>query len=44
MKYFLFFVLFSFLFNLSAQVKINEYSCSNIAGPTDAYGENEDWF
>ncbi len=43
MKYFLFFALFSSLFNLSAQVKINEYSCSNIAGPTDAYGENEDW-
>ena len=44
MKYFLFLALFSCLFNLSAQVKINEYSCSNIAGPTDAYGENEDWF
>jgi gliding motility-associated-like protein len=43
MKYFLFLALFSSLFNLSAQVKINEYSCSNIAGPTDAYGENEDW-
>ena len=43
MKYFLFFALFSCLFNLSAQLKINEYSCSNIAGPTDAYGENEDW-
>lgn len=44
MKYFLFFALFSSLFNLSAQLKINEYSCSNIAGPQDAYGENEDWF
>ena len=44
MKYFLFLALFSCLFNLSAQLKINEYSCSNIAGPTDAYGENEDWF
>jgi gliding motility-associated-like protein len=43
MKYFLFLAFFSCLFNLSAQVKINEYSCSNIAGPTDAYGENEDW-
>ena len=43
MKYFLFLAFFSSLFNLSAQVKINEYSCSNIAGPTDAYGENEDW-
>lgn len=29
--------------NLSAQIFINEYSCSNITGPTDAYGENEDW-
>ena len=43
MKYFLFFALFSSLFNLSAQLKINEYSCSNIAGPTDAYGQQEDW-
>ena len=43
MKYFIFLAFFSSLFNLSAQVKINEYSCSNIAGPTDAYGENEDW-
>ena len=43
MKYFLFFALFSCLFNLSAQLKINEYSCSNIAGPTDAYGQQEDW-
>ncbi len=29
--------------SLHGQVKINEYSCSNIAGPTDAYGEREDW-
>ncbi len=43
MKYFLFLALFSSLFNLSAQLKINEYSCSNIAGPTDAYGQQEDW-
>ena len=43
MKYFLFLALFSCLFNLSAQLKINEYSCSNIAGPTDAYGQQEDW-
>lgn len=28
---------------LSAQIFINEYSCSNVNGPTDAYGENEDW-
>lgn len=25
------------------QVIINEYSCSNITGITDAYGEHEDW-
>ncbi len=27
----------------SAQVIINEYSCSNISGYTDNFGENEDW-
>ena len=27
----------------TAQLFINEYSCSNMAGPTDAFGENEDW-
>jgi len=27
----------------NAQVVINEYSCSNLNGPTDAYGEREDW-
>jgi gliding motility-associated-like protein len=26
-----------------SQVVINEYSCSNISGPTDAFGEREDW-
>jgi hypothetical protein len=26
-----------------SQVVINEYSCSNISGPTDAYGDREDW-
>jgi len=25
------------------QVVINEYSCSNITGPSDAYGQKEDW-
>lgn len=25
------------------QVVINEYSCSNVNGPTDAFGEREDW-
>jgi len=28
---------------LHAQVVINEFSCSNVTGPTDAYGEREDW-
>lgn len=26
-----------------SQVVINEYSCSNITGPSDAYGQKEDW-
>lgn len=26
-----------------SQVVINEYSCSNVTGPTDGYGEREDW-
>jgi len=26
-----------------SQIVINEYSCSNISGPTDSFGENEDW-
>lgn len=29
--------------NLQAQVVINEYSCSNMTGPTDAFGQREDW-
>ncbi|MEX1002283.1 MAG: CotH kinase family protein [Crocinitomicaceae bacterium] len=33
-------VIFSFA---NAQVIINEYSCSNRNGPTDAYGDREDW-
>ena len=36
----LLFCLPSFVFS---QVVINEYSCSNVSGPTDAYGEREDW-
>lgn len=28
---------------VNAQVIINEYSCSNENGPTDAYGDNVDW-
>lgn len=41
----LLFSIFSFLFSLFSlsQVIINEYSCSNISGITDAYGEREDW-
>lgn len=35
-----FMLLFSGAFS---QVVINEYSCSNINGPTDAFGEREDW-
>lgn len=32
------------LFNIAnSQVVINEYSCSNISGPVDAFGEYEDW-
>lgn len=30
-------------FSLKAQIVINEYSCSNVNGITDAYGEREDW-
>ncbi|NVK66480.1 MAG: CotH kinase family protein [Flavobacteriales bacterium] len=29
--------------NTSAQIVINEYSCSNMNGITDAFGEREDW-
>ncbi len=28
---------------LSSQVVINEYSCANISGPTDSFGDREDW-
>ena len=33
----------AFLLSINAQVIINEYSCSNRNGPTDAYGDNVDW-
>ncbi len=33
----------AFATSVNAQVVINEYSCSNVSGPTDAYGEREDW-
>lgn len=29
--------------SLIGQVVINEYSCSNLNGPTDSFGEREDW-
>lgn len=32
-----------FFSSLQAQVLINEYSCSNMNGLLDNYGENEDW-
>jgi gliding motility-associated-like protein len=34
---------FSLSFGIKSQVVINEYSCSNVNGPSDAFGENEDW-
>ncbi|MCX6258777.1 MAG: CotH kinase family protein, partial [Bacteroidia bacterium] len=49
MKYLLYFPLLCFLFftgNLSritAQVVINEFSCSNMNGITDSFTEHEDW-
>ena len=41
MACFLFLILLANTAN--SQVIINEYSCSNISGPTDAFGEYEDW-
>jgi gliding motility-associated-like protein len=32
-----------FYSNISAQILINEYSFSNINGPIDGFGDNEDW-
>lgn len=38
------FLVFTSLTAISySQVVINEYSASNINGPTDAFGDNEDW-
>ena len=39
----LFFAFIFIFFGSNAQLLINEYSCSNISGPTDAFGEREDW-
>ena len=41
--YFLVLLLLSMVIPVSSQVIINEYSCSNISGINDAYGEKEDW-
>ncbi len=42
-KILLLFVFISTFQLASAQLFINEYSCSNVNGPLDAYGQNEDW-
>jgi gliding motility-associated-like protein len=34
---------FALAFTTNAQIIINEYSCSNRNGPTDAFGDNVDW-
>lgn len=36
-------LLLTLTFSVTSQVIINEYSCSNMTGVTDAYGEREDW-
>ena len=36
-------IIFCVNFSVSSQVIINEYSCSNINGYVDNFGENEDW-
>jgi len=43
MKHLLLSILFLFPALVFSQVVINEYSCSNVTGPTDAFGEREDW-
>lgn len=37
------FILLTISFTANSQVIINEYSCSNMNGITDAYGNREDW-
>ena len=39
----LLFILTFWATHTSAQLVINEYSCSNLSTHTDAFGENEDW-
>jgi len=41
--YFLILFTLSTMLAARAQVIINEYTCSNMTGITDAYGEREDW-
>ncbi len=36
-------IILLFAFEANSQVVINEYSCSNVNGITDAFGEREDW-
>ena len=43
MKHLLLSILFLFPALIFSQVVVNEYSCSNMTGPTDAFGEREDW-
>ncbi|MBL4861922.1 MAG: chitobiase/beta-hexosaminidase C-terminal domain-containing protein [Crocinitomicaceae bacterium] len=43
LKVSLFLCAFFIFYSLNAQVIINEYSCSNINGPNDNFGEKEDW-
>lgn len=43
MRYFYSILFLFFIYQFDSQVLINEYSCSNVTGPTDAYGEREDW-
>lgn len=44
MKTILLSLLFGILvFTTNSQIIINEYSCSNVSGITDAYGNQEDW-
>ena len=43
MKSILFAASFFIISVTSAQVYINEYSCSNSGGPLDAFGQREDW-
>ena len=42
-RFLLLFTMAMMVLGTNAQVIINEYSCSNLNGPTDAYGQREDW-